>query len=77
MAAQSKTFERWKRDPVAFISEVLRNPQTGAPFELYLAQVEFLRRAFTLTSEGRLPYPEIIRAIAGPRLSGAGAHYSN
>ena len=46
----------------------MRNPETGAPFELYPAQVEFLRRAFTLTFEGRLPYPEII--FSAPKKSG-------
>ncbi len=52
----------WKRDPVAFIHDVLVNPETGMPFELYDAQVEFLRRALTLTVASRLPFGEIIYA---------------
>lgn len=58
----------WKRDPVAFIRDVLVNPENLKPFELYDAQVEFLRRAFTLTTDGRLPFGEIIYAC--PKKSG-------
>ncbi len=50
----------WKRDPVAFVCEVLRDPETGKPFVLYPAQIQFLREALTLTPEGRLPYPELL-----------------
>src|SRR5208282_686391 len=60
--------ERWKRDPVAFIREVLMNPETGKPFELYPAQERFLREAFTLTPEGRLKFPEMI--FSTPKKSG-------
>jgi terminase large subunit-like protein len=59
---------RWRTDPVAFIREVLINPEDGKPFELYAEQVEFLRRAFTLTPTGRLPFPEIV--FSGPKKSG-------
>jgi phage terminase large subunit-like protein len=62
------TFARWRKDPVAFVQEALRNPETSAPFEIYPAQAEFLRRAFTLTLEGRLPYPEIL--FSAPKKSG-------
>jgi hypothetical protein len=34
---------RWRRDPVAFIREALINPETGKPFELYPAEISFLR----------------------------------
>ena len=68
MSETTKTLARWKRDPVAFITEVLRNPETGAAFDLYPAQVEFFHRAFTLTGERRLPYPEII--FSAPKKSG-------
>jgi hypothetical protein len=38
----SKRSARWLRDPVSFITEVLlRDPETGQPFALYPAQVEF------------------------------------
>jgi phage terminase large subunit-like protein len=51
---------RWLRDPCAFIHEVLVNPETGRPFELYAAQERFLREALTLTPDGALPYPELV-----------------
>ena len=61
----------WRRDPVAFITEVLVNPETGKPFELYPAEVEFIRRAFTLNPDGRLPFLEALfvrqRRAARPR----------
>jgi phage terminase large subunit-like protein len=50
---------RWKRDPVAFILEVLRD-ENGRPFRLYPEQQRFLREALTLTSDERLPYPELL-----------------
>lgn len=60
--------DRWRSDPVAFITDVLRDPQTGRPFALYPAQVEFVRRAFTLRPDGSLPYPELI--FSAPKKSG-------
>jgi hypothetical protein len=52
--------ERWRRDPVAFVRECLRDPQTGKPFVLYKEEVEYLRRGFTLTADGRLPFIELV-----------------
>ena len=60
--------ERWRSDPVAFIREVLVNPETGQPFELYPAQERFLREGFTLTPEGKLPCPELV--FSAPKKSG-------
>jgi phage terminase large subunit-like protein len=51
-----------RRDPIAFIQGVLIDPETGKPFELYPAQIEFLREGLTPTADGRLPYPEIVYA---------------
>ncbi len=59
MAARS-LLERWRRDPVAFITEVLRNPETGARCELYPEQVAFLRVALTPGPDGRLPCAELV-----------------
>ncbi len=59
---------RWKADPVAFVREVLRDPETGKGFELYPAQKRFLREAFTLSQDGRLPYPELVYSC--PKKSG-------
>lgn len=69
-AARNQTdhLARWHADPVAFIRDVLRNPETGVRFELYPAQVEFVRRAFTLTPKGQLPYSEMI--FSAPKKSG-------
>jgi phage terminase large subunit-like protein len=60
-------FASWRLDPVAFIEGALINPETGKPFELYPAEIEFIRRAFTLT-DGHLPYPEMI--YSAPKKSG-------
>lgn len=57
---EKSALDRWRNDPVSFIRDVLVDPETGAGFELYPAQVDFLRRAFTLTPSGRLRYPELI-----------------
>jgi hypothetical protein len=59
---------RWKRDPVAFICEVLIDPETGQPFELYPAEERFLREGLKLTADGRLPFPEMV--FSGPKKTG-------
>src|SRR6516225_11302762 len=58
---------RLKRDPVAFISEVLIDPETKKPFKLYPAQVRFLGEGLTVKN-GRLPYVELL--FSGPKKSG-------
>lgn len=64
MSKQSKEllarFAVWRADPAAWVGDVLINPESGKPFVLYKEEIEFLRRAFTLTSEGKLPWPEIL-----------------
>jgi phage terminase large subunit-like protein len=50
--------DRW-RDPIAFITQVLRNPEDGQPFQLYAEQRTFLRHAFEMTAEGRLKHTEL------------------
>jgi phage terminase large subunit-like protein len=59
---------KWRRDPCAFIEEVLRDPETNQPFRLYPAQREFIQRAFTLTPAGKLRYPELL--FGAPKKSG-------
>ena len=59
---------KWKTDPVAFVQDVLRNPETGAPFDLYPAQERFLREALTPGPDGRLPYSEMVYSC--PKKSG-------
>ncbi len=60
--------ERYRRDPVAFITECLVDPETGQPFVLYPAQVAFLRAALTIGDAGRLPAPELL--YGAPKKSG-------
>ncbi len=67
-ADRAGKFRRWRRDPVAFIREVLRDPETGKPFALYAAQERFLREALMLAADGRLPYPELL--FSAPKKSG-------
>jgi hypothetical protein len=67
-SGSSQPIARWRGDPVAFITEVLRNPETSQPFALYPAQVEFQRRAFTLPQDGHLAFPEMI--FSAPKKSG-------
>ena len=49
---------RWRREPISFIEQVLRNPETGRPFELLDAQRQFFEHAWHTTDDGRLLYPE-------------------
>jgi phage terminase large subunit-like protein len=58
----------WRTDPIAFINDFCRDPETGKPFVLYPAQETFLREALTLTPDGRLPYSELIYSC--PKKSG-------
>jgi len=51
---------RWKKDPVAFIEEVLVDPETKKPFQLYEGERDFVARGFTLTPDGHLPFPEMV-----------------
>jgi phage terminase large subunit-like protein len=52
--------ERWRRDPISFIEQVLIDPETGQPFQLYTEQRTFLRHAFELTPEGRMRHTELV-----------------
>jgi hypothetical protein len=67
MDAQEQ-LETWRSDPIAFVCDFCRNPETGRPFELYPAEVRFLREALTLTAWGQLPYSELV--YSAPKKSG-------
>jgi phage terminase large subunit-like protein len=67
-ALEPSALERWRRDPAEFITEVLRGPETGAPFVLLDAERNFLKHAFATDADGRLLYPE--QAYAAPKKSG-------
>jgi hypothetical protein len=44
-ALDSSAIERWQREPVSFIEEILRDPETGKPFQLFEAERQFLHYA--------------------------------
>jgi phage terminase large subunit-like protein len=55
---EHSALERWQREPISFINEVLRNPKTNKPFELFDAQKQFFKYAWQRRDDGRLLYPE-------------------
>jgi len=57
-ALERSALDRWRTEPTAFITEVMRNPEDGKPFELFPVQSEFLHHACARTEDGRLLYPE-------------------
>jgi hypothetical protein len=57
-ALEHDALERWQREPVGFINEVLRNPKNGQPFHLFEAQKQFFKHAWRAGDGGRLLYPE-------------------
>lgn len=62
-------FERWRKEPTRFISEILCNPETpGEPFDLLPAEVAFFDHAWRTDSDGRLLFPEQLYAC--PKKSG-------
>lgn len=58
---------RFVGDPVGFF-EVLTNPETGQPFEVYEAERRFLEAAFIPTETGALPFPELV--FSAPKKAG-------
>jgi len=55
----SNAIGRWKCEPVAFVTALV-NPETKRPFELYPAQVRFLREALVPLSDGHLRFSEML-----------------
>jgi phage terminase large subunit-like protein len=62
------TLARWRADPVAFIEEVLVDPETRRPFVLLDAERAFLAHAFKTGESGKLLYPELLYSC--PKKSG-------
>src|SRR5689334_3768781 len=61
--------KRWRKDPVKFIAEALRDPEhDGKPFVLYPEEERFIREALTVTFFGKLRYPELL--FSAPKKSG-------
>jgi phage terminase large subunit-like protein len=67
-ALEPSAIEQWRRDPVRFIDEVLRDPETKQPFVLLDAEKRFISHAFQTSDDGRLLYPE--QLYAAPKKSG-------
>jgi hypothetical protein len=63
----SIALQAWASDPIGFIRDVLINPETSLPFDLYPVQERFFDEALT-AADGRLLYPEIV--YAAPKKSG-------
>ena len=55
---EPNTLERWQREPISFIEQILRNPQTNKPFELFPAQRQWFKHCWQLRDDGRLEYGE-------------------
>lgn len=59
---------RWRKAPLRFIQEMLRDPETGRPFELLDCERHFLEHALKTDDNGRLIYPELV--YSGPKKIG-------
>lgn len=57
-ALEHSALARWQRNPVSFINELMRNPKTGKPFELFAEQKQFFAHCWQTGDDGRLKYPE-------------------
>src|SRR5262249_37359760 len=67
-ALEAGALDRWRREPTRFIAEVVRDPETGKPFELLPAERAFLDHAYLTDDSGRLLYPE--QLYSAPKKSG-------
>jgi hypothetical protein len=67
-ALDHSALDRWRRQPVRFITEILRDPETGKPFVLLDAERAFLEHAYQTDDSGRLIYPEQLYSC--PKKSG-------
>jgi phage terminase large subunit-like protein len=57
-ALEKSTLKRWRTRPLEFIEQVLRDPETGKPFELFPAQRTFFEHAWKFDDSGHPLYPE-------------------
>jgi len=60
VAVDGETLGRWRRDPVAWVRECLRHPDTGEVIELFPLQEAWFRASFTADADGRLPASETL-----------------
>jgi phage terminase large subunit-like protein len=70
-ALEHSALQRWRHEPQRFIHEVLRDPESNQPFELFAAEREFLSHAYQTDDSGRLRYPE--QLFACPKKTGKSA----
>ena len=64
----ARRLNRYPRDPIAFIDDLVKKNELGQPFRLLDHQREILRPAFSFDRSGRLPYETIIYSC--PKKSG-------
>jgi hypothetical protein len=62
---------RWRRQPTAFVEEVLHDPETGKPYRLMRAERAFLEHAFKTDARGRLRRAQEVRQDRVRRLARA------
>jgi phage terminase large subunit-like protein len=62
---------RWRKRPWEFVEETFTDPESGKPYVLLPAELEFMRHAFKLGDDGRLLYP--LQCYAAPKKSGKSA----
>ncbi len=65
---EAAALQRWRQRPIEFIEKVLRDPETGLPFQLFNAERDFFERAWQRNSNGRLVYPE--QCFGAPKKTG-------
>jgi hypothetical protein len=64
---EQSALRHWQREPIRFIEEILTDPETGKPFELFPAEREFFQHAWQRNDDGRLRYTE--QCFAAPKKS--------
>ena len=64
---ERNTLERWRGNPTEFITEVLCDPETGKPFQLFEAQRQFFAHCWQRDGNGRALYSE--QGFAAPKKS--------
>lgn len=68
---EANTLQRWRARPIDFIEQVLRDPETGRPFQLFEAERTFFEHAWQRNDDGRLSYPsQCFGAIKKPEKPG-------
>lgn len=66
-ALEPNTLQRWRSHPTEFIEQVLCDPETGKPFQLFEAQKQFFKHAWQRDSDGHAVFPE--QCFSGPKKS--------